>query len=291
MELECDFKLTHAVAVGTEHLVGLSDGALDRLALFTVFLKLVKIGDQVLNVVLVLSDFDLTTHPGAKLLLEVRKVNVSLALRVQYVVHQAEDLILAGMDLVPTQVLLKVLIADEAITVLIDGREGFIKARFAFKSSVLKIGQNLTHPLGLAVVHRQGGVPVGKLSIQNLWGRVRPPSSVDDGRQLVGILLVNERSDRLDVCATMLVEHKGAHKTFDILLCHLAGDQLIAALLHQEGFEVVNVQVTVFICTSFFSDSFFKSSLICVFTLQVTVHFHETFLNVLDGILRNFLSV
>lgn len=93
-------KLTHAVAVRTEHLVGLSDRALDGLALLAILLQLVEVGNQVLNMVLILSHFNLTAHSGAELLLEVREVDVPFTLRVQHVVHQAKDLILAGVNLV-----------------------------------------------------------------------------------------------------------------------------------------------------------------------------------------------
>jgi hypothetical protein len=88
------------VLVGSEHFGDFSNLAFDFLLLFSVFLELDLVGNEVHRVhFLFFAHADLLAHEGAKSSLESREVNEAFALRVQHGVHERHQFGLAVLDL------------------------------------------------------------------------------------------------------------------------------------------------------------------------------------------------
>lgn len=121
------------IGVRSEHFVNVSDGLLKSGLLLTILLKLLQVGDQIVCIDLILNDINLIAHSGLKSLLESLKINEAFLLRIEHIMHQSHNFLLAREDLVLLKMVLKVLVRNETVAIDIHLSENGKKSGLAIK--------------------------------------------------------------------------------------------------------------------------------------------------------------
>lgn len=254
--------------------------------LFAILFQFRKVGHQVLSVEFIFFDLNLLAHVRSEFLLKVAELNVAFLFGVEDVVHQRNDLVTAGMDLVLSEVLLEIGVRNVAIAIDVHTGKSFVESRLGFKCLGLDFDKKSTQAF---VTHFT--VCGLKSLVQHSRRRVGADPGVDNPVQSNRVFLEHKRSDVGDRSAAVLVEDESRHEAFDVLLGDLACNQLLTALVNQECFEVVDAQVTIDVTARFVSKCFFKRIFVGELSLHVAVHLDQLTFDVIDLVLGHFLAI
>lgn len=145
-------RLTDGVGVRPEHFVDVSDGLLESRLLLAVFLQLLEVRNQIIRIHLVFNHVNLIAHSRLESLLESLKINESLLLSIQHIMHQSDNLLFASKNLVFLKMVLKVLVRDETVTIDVHLSEDAKEPRLTVKDFVFDLNKEVTHALGSVIV-------------------------------------------------------------------------------------------------------------------------------------------
>lgn len=84
------------------------------------------------------------------------------------------------------------------------------------------------------------------------------------------ILEEDDRSNLLEVCVALSVEHESRHEAFKISFAESLLNELVLASTHKEVFELVNGKIAVFVFVYIINDVLLKSILVSEFLLEAS---------------------
>lgn len=176
---------------------------------------------------------DLAAHVHTKFLRKGGEIDVSLLLRVKDVAHERGDFSLGDVDFICQQVLLKVFVGDETISILVELPKDVVHLVLAVEDTVLDRAHDITQApcfrLVLGAVEFCG-FDLVKAFIDESGGRVGSRSLATQVTNYLLLVLCEHqiRNVRLLGMALRIVYERG-HETFQVLLAKFLIEHFLVA--------------------------------------------------------------